>query len=235
MIALSPAIQTAALDRDVSTAAVGRPIFFLIALIAAASMIVGNFLALLQSNVKRILAYSSIAHIGYLLVAFLAAGRLAIETVTFYLITYFVSTLGAFGVVTLLSRPDREADPLDDYRGLFWRRPLLAGIFTAMLLSLAGLPLTAGFVGKFYIVAAGAASSLWALILILVLTSGVSIFYYLRVIVTLFSNIDEAGPIPALPLLGRGVMILLAGLLLWLGTYPAPIIRMVQTLATTLG
>lgn len=212
------------------------PIVTIIGLIAAASMIAGNFLALLQSNVKRILAYSSIAQMGYILVAFLAAGRLAVETVTFYLVTYFVMTLGAFGVVILFSHPDRDADHLDDYRGLFWRRPLSAGIFTAMLLSLAGLPLTAGFVGKFYLVAAGASSALWTLVFILVITSGISVFYYLRVIVALFANAAPAAePLPSLSLLGSGLMILLAGLLIWLGTYPTPIIRIVQAVAAGLG
>ena len=98
--ALNPTLQTAALTPSAAGESTAGPILLLIALIAAASMIAGNFLALLQSNVKRILAYSSIAQMGYILVAFLAAGRLAIETVTFYLVTYFVTTLGAFGVVT---------------------------------------------------------------------------------------------------------------------------------------
>lgn len=235
--ALNPTFQAAAL---IPSSAAGEPgvgpIILLIALIAAASMIAGNFLALLQSNVKRILAYSSIAQMGYILVAFLAAGQLAIETVTFYLVTYFVTTLGAFGVVTLLSHPDRDADDIDDYRGLFWRSPLLAGIFIAMLLSLAGLPLTAGFIGKFYLVVAGASSALWTLVFILVITSGISVFYYLRVIVALFaSRAPEAAPTVSISLLGRGLIVVLAGLLVWLGTYPTPIIRIVQAMAAGIG
>ena len=118
-------------------------------------MFIGNFLALRQTNVKRILAYSSIAHIGYLLVAFLAGGKLGAEAVSFYLVAYFITTTGAFGVLATLSDKDRDAEQMDDYRGLFWTRPWTAAIFTAMLLSLAGIPLTAGFIGKFYIVAAG--------------------------------------------------------------------------------
>ena len=123
-------------------------------------MFAGNLLALLQNNVKRILAYSSIAHMGYLLVAFLASGQPGRSTaVTFYLVAYFVATLGG------LVRRDRPCSParsetptqMEDYRGLAWRRPWLAAVFTAMLLSLAGIPLTAGFVGKFYLVAAGGA------------------------------------------------------------------------------
>ena len=105
-------------------------------------MIAGNFLALLQNNVKRLLAYSSIAHMGYLMVAFLAAGSRGAEAAAFYLVAYFITTLGAFGVVTVISGSDREADTMDDYRGLFWRQPGLAVIFTLMLLSLASIPLT---------------------------------------------------------------------------------------------
>lgn len=233
---VSKGAMFALLLRGAGGAPNAEPIFLLIGLIAAASMIAGNVLALLQNNVKRILAYSSIAQMGYILVAFLAAGQLAIETVTFYLVTYFVTTLGAFGVVTLLSHPDREADQIDDYRGLFWRSPLLAGIFIAMLLSLAGLPLTAGFVGKFYLVAAGAASALWTLVFILVITSGISVFYYLRVIVALFANAEPASkPIESISLLGRGLIVVLAGLLVWLGTYPTPIIRIVQAMAAGVG
>ena len=89
-------------------------------------MFAGNILALLQSNVKRILAYSSIAHLGYLLVAFQASGDLGPTAVTFYLVAYFVTILGAFGVVSILSDGTRDADALEDYQGLFWRRPALA-------------------------------------------------------------------------------------------------------------
>ena len=159
-----------------------------IALMAIASMFLGNLLALLQTSVKRILAYSSIAHMGYMLVAFLAAGTLAAEAVTFYLVTYFVTTLGAFGVVTVCSSDDREAGTLADYRGLAWRRPWLAGGFVAMVLSLAGIPLTAGFIAKFYVFAAGVGNALWILIGVLVVTSIVrALFYYLRIIVMLFA------------------------------------------------
>jgi hypothetical protein len=93
---------------------------------------------------------------GYLLVAFQVGGPMGASAAAFYLVAYFVMTLGAFGVVTTLSERGRDADLIDDYRGLFWRRPALALVFTAMLLSLAGIPLTAGFLGKFYIVVSAA-------------------------------------------------------------------------------
>ena len=101
-------------------------LFWIFFVIAVASMLAGNLLALLQNNVKRILAYSSIAHFGYLLVAFLASGNLRVTAVTLYLIAYFVASTGCFGVITVLSGPERDADRIEDYRGLFWTRPWLA-------------------------------------------------------------------------------------------------------------
>jgi NADH-quinone oxidoreductase subunit N len=196
------------------------------AIIAIASMLAGNLLALLQNNVKRILAYSSIAHLGYVLVAFLAGGQAGAEAVTFYLVAYFVTILGAFGVIAVLSPADREWESIDDYRGLFYRRPALAGVFTAMLLSLAGIPLTAGFVGKFYIVDAGASAEQWALIIILVVTSAIGLFYYLRIIVAIYSSVaidssPGAEPVAArLAPAGAATLAALTVLLIWLGVYP---------------
>jgi NADH-quinone oxidoreductase subunit N len=213
-----------------------REIYIVFAIIAIASMIAGNLLALLQSNVKRILAYSSIAHLGYLLVAFLAGGNFAIQAVTFYLVAYFVTTLGAFGVVAVLSNGIREADQLDDYRGLVWRRPVLGAMFTLSLLSLAGIPLTAGFLGKFYIIAAGASSSTWALIIILIVTSVIGLFYYLRVVVAIYSNLphggEEARPAPfSLSLIGCCTLVVLAIVLVWFGVYPSQILGLIRSAA----
>lgn len=197
------------------------PVFTVFSIIAIASMLAGNIMGLLQNNVKRMLAYSSIAHLGYLLVAFQAAGDLGPFAVTFYLVAYFVTTLGAFGVVTVLSSGDRDADMLEDYRGLFWRRPAIAGVFTAMLLSLAGIPVTAGFLGKFYIVAAGAATANWALIVILVVASSIGLFYYLRIVVMMYATPREpAVAVAALAPVTAVALSILSGLLLWFGTFP---------------
>ena len=202
--------------------------------IAVLSMFAGNLLALLQDNIKRLLAYSSIAHLGYLLVAFLAAGPLAAEAVTFYLTAYFITTLGAFGVVSVLSKPGSEAEALDDYRSLFWNRPWLAGVFTIMLLSLAGIPLTAGFIGKFYVIAAGVESSLWVLIVLLVGNSVIGLFYYLRVIVVMAADgrrdvrPADTAQAPHVSYADGLVLAALSGCLFWLGLYPAPLIRLVQ-------
>jgi NADH-quinone oxidoreductase subunit N len=209
------------------------PMIFTI--IAISSMFAGNILALLQNNVKRILAYSSIAHLGYILVAFLAGGQFGALAVTFYLVAYFITIIGAFGVVAVLSGENGDAENIDNYRGLFWRRPALATVFTVMLLSLAGIPITAGFIAKFYIVTAGASSSIWALIIILVITSAIGLFYYLRVIVALYGDGSKA---PAagysLASVENIVLGLLTVVLLLFGVFPAPLLNLIRTVITGL-
>jgi NADH-quinone oxidoreductase subunit N len=206
-----------------------RPLFLIFSLLSIASMLAGNLLALLQQNVKRILAYSSIAHLGYLLVAFLAGGGLAVTAVSYYLAAYFVTMLGAFGIVSLLSGKQGDADSLDDYRGLARERPWLAGIFTLMLLSLAGIPLTAGFVGKFYVVAAGANSALWALVVILAASSAIGLFYYLRIVAALFlPAVEKERPLRQVSFSGGFVMACLVAALFWLGIYPSFLIELIR-------
>ncbi len=199
--------------------------------IAVLSMFAGNLLAIFQDNVKRILAYSSIAHMGYLLVAFLASGPHRVMVAVFYLAAYFVTTLGAFAVITVLSVKGRDADSLDDYRGLFYRRPWIAGIFTAMLLSLAGIPLTAGFIGKFFMIAAGVVSSHWLLVASLVVSSAIGLFYYLRVMVALYTPASPPtaaiGPIRPL---GRITLAVLVILLFGLGVYPGPVTDLISAM-----
>jgi NADH-quinone oxidoreductase subunit N len=212
-----------------------RPVFLVFSVIAIASMCAGNLLGLQQSNVKRILAYSSIAHFGYILVAFLAGGTMAVEAVSFYLVAYSVSILAAFGIVSVLSGAHRDADDLEDYRGLFWRRPVIASVFTAALFSLAGIPATMGFVGKFYVLDAGAAAAAWPLIIILVVTSVAGLFYYLRVVVTLYSAPPEhlAGQVVSIgqraSWSGVFMLAVLAILLIWFGVYPTPLLQVIRT------
>jgi len=207
------------------------PLVLVFSLFAVASMLIGNLLALLQDNVKRILAYSSIAHLGYLLVAFLASGERAIMAVAFYLTAYFVTTLGAFGVVTVLSSGAKEAEQIAEYRGLFWRHPWLGGLMTAALLSLAGVPLTAGFVGKFYLVLAGIDATLWMLVFVLVVSSAIGLFYYLRIIVALY--MQPAGATwssPPLSFGGGATLAVVVVLLIGLGIYPDAFIKMIQAM-----
>ena len=216
--------------------------------IALLSIILGNLLALMQSSIKRMLAYSSIAHLGYLMVAFIAAsdigGRhLAIEAATIFLIAYFITTIGAFGVITIMSHkpndyrqdqdPDHDIDSLEDYAGLFWRRPLLAAFFSTMLLSLAGIPLTAGFIGKFYIVTSGVDTKQWGLLIALVIGSGIGLFYYLRVIYTMTKQSTNTG-IVTIPVTGGWAMAALTLCLVALGIYPTPVIEWVSAMARTL-
>jgi NADH-quinone oxidoreductase subunit N len=208
-------------------------LMLVLTLIAILSMLVGNLLALLQNNVKRILAYSSIAHLGYLLVAFLASTELAVAAATFYIMAYFITMLGAFGIISVLSTSIRDADEIDDYRGLFWTRPWLASLFTLALFSLIGIPLTAGFMGKFLILTAGIGATKWLLAIVLVVSSAIGLYYYLRIIVAMFQEPErgisrEAKGMPAgIPVsLALGWLMLL---LLWLGIYPTPLITMIQS------
>jgi NADH-quinone oxidoreductase subunit N len=209
-------------------------------IIAIASMLTGNLLALRQTNVKRILAYSSIAHMGYLLVALLAGGTLGASAATYYLMAYLVTILGAFGTMTILSGSRWEASSLDSYRGLFWRRPLVAAVFTTMLLSLAGIPLTAGFLGKFYILTAGASQSRWVLLFTLVVSSTIGLFYYLRILVVMYGRPGEPATIASggtlsLPLPATLALAVLTGLVFLLGLYPTPFWNVIVAAAHKLG
>jgi NADH-quinone oxidoreductase subunit N len=200
--------------------------------IAVASMLIGNILALMQENIKRLLAYSSIAHMGYLLVAFLSGGELALSAVAFYLVAYTITILGCFGVIACLSGTDRDADSMDDFYGLFFRSPWLAFIFTVMLLSLAGIPLTVGFVGKFYIVASGVNDALWLLVFFLVLTSGIGVYYYLRVLIAMYSRPAGNGLAYGSPhkaeMSNSLALAILVALILWLGIWPTPLIELIN-------
>lgn len=202
----------------------------LLSVISAASMFAGNLLALFQRNVKRVLAYSSIAHQGYLLVAFLAGRGDSVMAVSYYLLAYFVSMLGAFGVITVISGKERDADTIDDYHGMAWRNPWLSAVLTVMLLSLAGIPLTGGFLGKYYVMTAGVGSALWVLVVILAVNSAIGLYYYLRIVAALFSAPEEleTQEIAAVEF-SNGIMVsVLAVIILVLGIYPAPVLRIVR-------
>ena len=204
------------------------PVFLVFSVIAMASMIAGNLLALLQVNLKRILAYSSIAHLGYILIAFEAGGDLGPAAVTFYLAAYFVTILGAFGVICNLSSGEKEPATIESVRGLFWRRPALAVIFTAMLLSLAGIPLTAGFIAKFYVLTAGASAARWALVFTLVVTSAIGLYYYLRVVAALYGTADGRIAVSPLAMIPRLVLGALTVLLIWFGLFPNGLLRVIR-------
>jgi len=206
----------------------------LFSILAIASMITGNLLALLQNNVKRILAYSSISHFGYMLVAFLAGGNMGVESSTFYLAVYFITILGSFGIVSILSDYNKEAEHIDDYKGLFWKRPVIAVAFTAMLFSLAGIPLTAGFMGKYYVLAAGVNASLWTLVIVLAGASVIGLYYYLRIVVSMFTQSDSivsVGKNNSYTFSSMAAVGILTVLVIFFGVYPAGLIEVIQYIA----
>jgi NADH-quinone oxidoreductase subunit N len=203
-----------------------------VTIIAVLSIVIGNLLAVRQVNIKRLLGYSSIAHFGYVLVALLSLGTGSLGTISIYVIAYVLTTLGAFGVVALMSSPynGTEAESLADYRGLFWRRPVLTAVLTVMMLSLAGIPLTAGFIGKFFVILAAVQAQNWFLSGMVVLGSAIGLYYYLRVMVVLYMTPPDQpafNPQSHWGTRAGGVMVLLVSLLvLLLGVYPEPMIRL---------
>jgi len=194
------------------------------------TMIVPNMIALAQDNVKRMLAYSSIAHAGYLLVGVVAASALGRSASLFYLAAYTVMTVGSFAIVShVAGKGDRNA-LVRDYRGLGWRRPALAAALLVFLLSLAGFPPTAGFVGKLYLLRAAVEAGETSLAVTIVLSSLIAYYYYLRVVWKMyFEEIPEDVVTPAEPKPGfRLVIGVCVGLILLAGLFPGPIIDRVR-------
>ena len=173
---------------------------WLIWVVAALSMTIGNLGALVQQNVKRLLAYSSIAHAGYMLVAIAALPSNGIPAVMFYIASYAAMNVGAFAVVSHLARAGERYVSVDDYSGLGARSPMLAATLTVFLLSLIGIPVTAGFFAKFYVFSAALQANLVGLVIIGVINSAVASYYYLRVIVVMYMrDAREAVPISPVP------------------------------------
>jgi NADH-quinone oxidoreductase subunit N len=167
-----------------------------VAVIAIATMVLGTVVGVAQSSLKRMLAYSSIAHGGYLLVALLAANDVGKGAVLFYLLSYAITNVGAFGVITLVESADRPNDQVRDYAGLATTHPGLAALMTIFLLSLGGFPPMAGFIAKWYVFSAAVKAGYAWLAIIGVLTSVVSVFFYLRVVVMMYMSDDVAdGPL----------------------------------------
>lgn len=219
------------------------PLFVALLAMAVASMLVGNLLAVRQQNLKRILAYSSIAHLGYLVIALYAVQSVGVTAVGYYLAAYFITTLGAFAVIGMLAGPasDMEPSALEDYRGLLWRRPLVGGSLAVLMFSLAGIPLTAGFIAKFFVFASGMEAGRWLLVGSLIAGSVIGLFYYLRVVVTLGSAPEqrEAPPVNtaaiSVPIsAGVALTVLMFGLF-WLGVYPQWLVNLLKGLTVLAG
>ena len=176
----------------IDTALLALPsVQMLLMVMATLSILVGNLLAVRQTNLKRLLGYSSIAHMGYVLIVIVSIGSAADSISSMYMAAYAFTSIGAFGVVTLMSSPYRlsgEADELVHYQGLFWRRPVLTAVMTIMMLSLAGIPLTAGFITKLFAILAAVQGANWFLAAMIILGSAIGLFYYLRVMLTLFKR-----------------------------------------------
>jgi len=159
----------------------------LLAFVAATSMIVGNLMAITQSSLKRLLAYSGVAQAGYVLIGVIAGGQSGLAAVLFYLFVYMFMNFGAFAVVTLLAGPDGDRDRLSDLNGLYQRNPLMAILMTVFMLSLAGFPPFVGFFGKLFLFTAGVSAGYTWLVVVAVLMSVVSVYYYVRVLIPVWS------------------------------------------------
>ena len=206
-----------------------------VAVLAIVTMVVGNLGALAQSNLKRMLAYSSVAHAGYLLAAVVAAPGLGTEAVLFYLVAYAAVNLGGFGALAALARNGREPLSLGDVSGLAARRPALAAALTAFLISLTGVPVSAGFVGKFFLFRAAVSAGWTSLAVIGMLMSVVSAYYYLRVVVAMYMR-DPLGEDPWAPVTPASglALALSATAVLALGIHPGPVLAWARLAARSL-
>jgi NADH-quinone oxidoreductase subunit N len=205
--------------------------------LAVLTMVTANLIALVQGNIKRMLAYSSVAHAGYLLVAVAAASALGAASFLFYAVSYTLMTMGAFAVVMTVARRHEERLDLDAYSGLGWRRPLLAVAMTIFLLSLAGFPFTGGFIGKVFIVRAAVERGLVLLAVVLVMASLISYYYYLRVAWYMWFREPEDGrtsdPAPVAPAMAVALVVAAVGIVL-LGVWPQLLMQAADTSAAQL-
>lgn len=200
--------------------------------VAALTMVWGNVAALTQENMKRLLAYSSIAHAGYVLLGVVAGGQLGVQAVLFYTLVYAFTTLGAFGLVVLLASKEYAGEQVRHYRGLARHRPLAAFAMLLFLLSLGGIPPTAGFMGKLYLFAAAVQAGYAWLAVVGVLMSALSLYYYFRVVKEMYLA-DEEGE--GLPLLsepwGEGALVICSAATILFGIWPGPLLALTQPAA----
>jgi NADH-quinone oxidoreductase subunit N len=203
---------------------------WLMAAVAAATMIWGNLAALTQDNVKRMLAYSSIAHAGYVLIGVLTASEIGLWSVLFYLLAYTFITIGAFAVVILLERKEYAGETCADYAGLAQRSPFLAAMMVIFLVALTGIPPTGGFFGKVYLFAAAVQAGWTWLAVVGVLTSALSLYYYFRIVVYMYQSDSTATtPVPLrAPALVAAIAFCAFATLL-LGLYPEPFIQIAKS------
>jgi NADH-quinone oxidoreductase subunit N len=197
-----------------------------LATIAALSMILGNLAAITQDSVKRMLAYSSIAHAGYLLLGIIALNSFGLSGVLVYSIVYMFANIGIWSIILMLRRHEYAGERVDDFEGLSRRAPLWSFAMVIFLLSLGGIPPTAGFIGKYYLFAAAVQSGFGWLAIIAVLMSAVSMFYYLRLVVAMYLKEGRQADVAITPAL-RFVAAACLVVTLFLGIYPPPLIHQV--------
>lgn len=202
-----------------------RPVAWAVAIL---TMIVGSVFAITQTDVKRMLAYSSVAHAGFILIGVIALNKAGLSGSMFYLLTYGITTIGAFGILTLIRDPDGEATHLSRWAGLGRRSPLIASVFALFLLALAGIPLTSGFTGKFAVFSAGVSGGATPLVIVGVITSAMAAFFYVRVIVLMFFAEPVAdGPVVVVPggATSSAIAVAVAATLV-LGVFPQPLLNL---------
>jgi NADH-quinone oxidoreductase subunit N len=207
-----------------------RPLLWAVAIL---TMVVGAVIAVTQTDVKRMLAYSSVAHAGFLLTGVVATSRAGLSSTLFYLLAYGFATIGAFAVVTLVRDAEGEATHLSRWAGLGRTSPFLAGVFALFLLALAGIPLTSGFTGKFAVFAAAAAGGAVPLVIVGVLTSAIAAFFYVRVIVLMFFQEPAGGgPVVAVPsVLTSTALAIGLAITVVLGVLPQPVLELADRAA----
>lgn len=202
----------------------------IIAVLSAASMIVGNLFGLVQKNLKRMLAYSSIAHAGYLLVGIASGISLGEQGILFYLVSYGLTNLGAFGIVSIIETEDGKRLSYDDYAGMGTRKPVLAALLSMFMFSLTGVPPFSGFVGKYYLFASAVESNLTWLAILGVITSLISAYYYLRVVVYMYFYDPVETEVVSVPRLAM-VSLLVSGVgILLLGVLPSLVLDVTKSL-----
>lgn len=204
-----------------------RPMFSIVAIL---TMLVATILALTQTDIKRMLAYSSISHAGFLMIAVIALNPEGISSALIYLVVYAIATVGAFGIVSLVRGPSGEATHLSQWAGLGKRSPWVAGSFAILLLSFAGIPLTAGFIGKFTVFTAGIAGGATPVVIVAAVASMIAAFFYVRVIVLMFFTDPPAdGPTVVMPSAFAGIAIAATVILtVIMGVIPQPLIDLAQ-------
>ncbi len=195
---------------------------------AVLTMSIGNIAALTQTNIKRMLAYSSIAHAGYLLLGLTAHNELGTQGILYYLVAYALMTMGAFAVVQIVGGRDEQYIQIEDYRGLGYRHPFLSVTLSVFLISLAGIPATAGFMGKFFLFAAALESELYGLVFLAILASAIGIYYYLKVIVLMYMGDfqEETGTLITIPLSLRIVIAIMVLGTIYLGILPGTLLHL---------